>query len=834
MSIKSLKLIWILIFRNIKEEKLFSLLSIIGIALGIGLYISVQTATDKAISAFSTDISKLNPYTNAELTPNFGIYLDEQLYAKLLKNHEEVFPVLLTKAFDKSTTQNINIYGIDVLKTWNTVKPKVNISSMNLSFFFTKTNSILAPASFASQKNLNVGDLFYLSAFDKEYPFTLTAIYDEKELNFDGLLMDIANFQDLFGLQGKLSWIDLKSDNPESLLPLLPDSVTLQSKISVIQQKEQIIMSFKHNLQFISFIAILVGFFLLFNTVFISIVKKRTQIGILRSLGMKTIEILMIFVGFGMFLGSIGTIVGIGLGQLLTGITMSMTEKTVSNIYAMVKLSSDGLQAEYVIKAIIIGMIISFAASIVPAMEAAKIKPNETSREGSFENRYKRYYKPLSFAGILIILIGILSVFIDYRQATSGTPIYSYIGILLIIIGFSITAPYYLQLITTGISKSLSPLKSPALIMANGNITGSLSRFSIALVSIAISTSLIVSMFVLIHSFRTSFKGWINHTLVADIYVKPESCISNFCFEPLSREILLKIKAQPEVENVNPFSVMKGIADNEHFLFGFGDKEVLKTYYNNKVFHTNKNMVSITEQVSSKLNKSLGENILVKTPSGSHSFEIGEIFTSYSTTQGLILFDKSYLKELWQMDHENQISIFLKPDTNIDDFAKKLEQNILKDYSLELLTNHEIRNKVLNIFDKSFAMTYAIQLIAFIVSLIGIINTLTAIVIEHQREISVLRYIGARFRLIKQIYIWSTAITGLSGIIMGTAIGAILSVILVKVINAISFGWTIYFNIPVASLFIILSILLILIVLSGMLPITLIRKIDPKKYISFE
>lgn len=834
MHIKKLKLILLLMTRNIREEKLFSFLSIIGIALGIALYISVQSATDKAIKAFSTDIAKLNPYTNVEITPDTGTFLDENLYADLLNSGEEVFPVLMTKAINTQQADSINLYGIDVLKTWHAVKPKIDITTLNLAPFFNDQTTVIAPSFFANKNRLATGDSFQLSLFDKSYRFILGGIYNEKEMGADGLIIDIAHFQDLFGLAGKLSWIEMKTDTPNKIAAQLPQNVTLQTKASVIQQKEQIISSFKHNLQFISFIAILVGFFLLFNTVFISIVKKRTQIGILRSLGMKTREILILFVGFGLILGTFGTVLGILLGQLVTGITLQMTEKTVSSIYSMVKLSANETDWPYIFQAIILGMSVSFISAILPAIEAAKIKPNETAREGSFENRYTPYYKPVAALGCILIVIGLAFVYKDYRFTTGGMPLFSYIGILLVILGFTITAPFYLTIMNASFSKLFTPLRSPALMIASGNVRGSISRFSIALVSVAISTALIVSMFVLIHSFRSSFKVWIDDTLKADIYIKPASCLSNFCYEPLSPDLLYAVMQQPEVENVNPFAVMKGKADGVSFMFGFGDKKVVSVYHDKPDNHMDPALISITEQVSNRLNKKAGDTITIETPSGMIPFKVGEVFTTYSTTEGLIIFDTGWMSKLWQQDYYNQLSIYTQKGTDVAVFADRLELDILKGYSLELLSNAEIRTKVLNIFDKSFAMTYAIQLIAFIVSLIGIINTLTAIVIENQREISVLRYVGTRFDMIKRIYISSAAITALSGVLMGSVIGGILSVILVKVINAISFGWTIHFHVPIASLFGVLAILLIMVILSGMIPISLIRKIDPKKYISFE
>ena len=150
------------------------------------------------------------------------------------------------------------------------------------------------------------------------------------------------------------------------------------------------------------------------------------------------------------------------------------------------------------------------------------------------------------------------------------------------------------------------------------------------------------------------------------------------------------------------------------------------------------------------------------------------------------------------------------------------------------MNNQELRDKIFDIFHKTFAITYAIEFISILVSLIGVINTLLALVFERKREISIVRYMGGSWKQIQQSLMLSSGITGITGIFLGTLLGPLMSIILIRVVNKISFGWEIHFKMPVVSLAVVTLILFITTLLAGLLPSKVAQKIDPRRFVSFE
>ncbi|MEW6215058.1 MAG: FtsX-like permease family protein, partial [Nitrospirota bacterium] len=276
----------------------------------------------------------------------------------------------------------------------------------------------------------------------------------------------------------------------------------------------------------------------------------------------------------------------------------------------------------------------------------------------------------------------------------------------------------------------------------------------------------------------------------------------------------------------------------------FADVEVKRKYSGIKYFDReqeerlkemeNSKKVGISDYLSTKYGLKRGDTIELKTPKGKETFTINDIFSSYSTTSGFIYIDRKWLKEFWGLDDATQISIYVKKGVDINQFIHKLKERLLNQYSLEIMNNKELRERVLNIFNKSFAITYAIELISIIVSLIGVINTLLALVFERKREISIIRFLGGSWKQIQHALILSAGIVGITGIFLGTIMGPLMSIIFIHVVNKISFGWEVHFKIPFLYLSFVTMILFLTTLSAGLIPSKVARRIDPKRFISFE
>jgi len=147
-------------------------------------------------------------------------------------------------------------------------------------------------------------------------------------------------------------------------------------------------------------------------------------------------------------------------------------------------------------------------------------------------------------------------------------------------------------------------------------------------------------------------------------------------------------------------------------------------------------------------------------------------------------------------------------------------------YHAFTVTNREIRTEVMRIFDQTFVITYALLAVAIIVAILGIVNTLTALILERTRELALLRVIGMTVAEVRRMILLESSILALTSTAIGIAMGYVLSWILIYVINKQSFGWTIEFHAPVRTIVISCAITTLAAVVAGVIPSRLAARID--------
>jgi putative ABC transport system permease protein len=835
-----LKLVGLFVLRNIREEKFLTFLSVIGVALGIGLFVGVKVASDRAIASFESEIRGATLHANYEILDTAGIDFNEEIYPRIRRIEENSFPVLKVNGYLPAIRESVGIEGIYTAKAAGLLMSSGK-TAFDIRDFYRTLNGVVITQRFAHARGIEKGSILDALVYDRKFPLRVVGVIENKYLPANTAVMDIGNFQEYFHKVGLLSAIDLKTGEKtvDKIREILPSNLTIEKREEIIRNRESVLKSFRYNLQFVSLIAILVGVFLLYNTVFISVVKRRTEIGILRGLGTAGKTIVMLFVMQGLLLGIAGSLFGIILGQVAAYFSVFAVERTISAIYSAISVQDYLITRSDALLALALGIAVSLAASAVPAYESSRVRPNESSREGSFEGKYRKYTGLFALLGTVLVAAGGILSWYDYRYTPYDFPFLAYAGILLIIIGFSFISPSYLAMLLKFAHKASGRIFKVTGKIAVGDMSGNVYRFSVALMSVAISGALIIALLTLIISFRGSLMQWISRNIAADVYIKPSSCVSNFCYYPLSGDLVKTIEGFPGVAGIDRFRTLYVDFHGRKVVAGFGDTAVQRKFAHERQEHGVRETgaareVGISSFLSEKYGLKRGDTIELSTPTGKEKFVISDTFSSYSTTSGFIYMDRKWLKQFWGLDDTTQMGLYLKKGVDADTFIRNLEERLTPKYSLDVMNNRELRERIVSIFDRTFAITYAIEFISIVVSLIGVVNTLLAIVLERKREISIIRYLGGSWKQIRAILVISAGIVGIAGILLGVVMGLLMSVIFITVINKVSFGWEIHFHLPVLSLWIVTIALLATTLFAGLIPARVARRIDPKRFVSFE
>jgi putative ABC transport system permease protein len=360
------------------------------------------------------------------------------------------------------------------------------------------------------------------------------------------------------------------------------------------------------------------------------------------------------------------------------------------------------------------------------------------------------------------------------------------------------------------VSSTFSSRFKPAGITARiafGHFAQSLHRTSMAIASLVVALAMVVGISTMIFSFRTTVEEWLNRSIRSDLAIGPAANLLIGHQEVIRPEVEQVIAALPHVtydtyreihvrfkgESVKLVSVrMEVTRDIEPLPFEQGDpREGVDQAINHDA-------ALVSQSFQHRFHLGLDDTLHLDTAAGAHDFKIAGVYTDYTTDGGVILVDWGTYKKFWPDESINGIGVYIGPGAAFD--AAKL-QALLRpkiapygDYLIK--SNRELRDQVFRIFDQTFSVTYILQTIGIIVCALSIFLSLTILVTERRREISILRAIGASQRQIEAIVLWEAAIIGLLGSSLGVIAGLALAAILSYVINVSFFGWTITWATP--------------------------------------
>jgi putative ABC transport system permease protein len=205
--------------------------------------------------------------------------------------------------------------------------------------------------------------------------------------------------------------------------------------------------------------------------------------------------------------------------------------------------------------------------------------------------------------------------------------------------------------------------------------------------------------------------------------------------------------------------------------------------------------VIVSETFAERNHLGEGDMVVLHPPGRTTAFRIAGVYYDYTTEGGLVVMDRRLFQEFWGDPWLNSIVLYLAPGADAETVRRTIRQVSGRD-DLVLFSNRDLRHRILDIFDQTFAITYALQAIALIVAALGVLTTLVASVLERTREIGILRTLGfGRIRLARTI-LAEAGLLGIVANILGVVAGLGLSLILIHVINKQSFGWTIQFLLP--------------------------------------
>jgi putative ABC transport system permease protein len=836
----SSRTLWNIGWRYLLRHPWQSVLMVLGITLGVAVAVAVDLANASATRAFdySTD-SVAGRATHQLVGGPQG--LDETLYVNLRReglatSGIPAAPIVTEYVYSPQLGgRPFQLLGIDPFAEapfrnylWGTGEAPVS----ELILALIRPGAVLLSSDTASYYGLSTGDRLTLEVGG--YPRQaliaglLTPFDDSSRRALDGLILaDLAAAQELTGRLGLLDRIDLILPGDGAAMvgtisAKLPPGVQIVEADARAGTIEEMTSAFRLNLLALSLLALVVGLFLIYNTMTFSVVQRRPLFGTLRCLGVTRREVFALVVSEAFIVGTLGAALGVGLGVVMGRGAIQAVTQTISDLYFVVTVQEIEIAASSLVKGAVLGIVATVLVAAPPAWEAASVPARVALSRSGLEGKARRAIAGVAIGSLILAVMGLGLLLIPTRSLTI-----SFAGTLAIVVAFAALTPMATTVLMRGVTRPLGGIWGALGRMAPRNVVNSISRTAVAVAALMVAVSVTIGVSLMIGSFRTTVVTWLDQVLQGDVYVSAPSRTSTQATTPLDPRVLPLVETWPGVERVDLLrTATVESPDGPVTVFGvynpdFGDRPFLSSELSSEEIWAAMQLgaVFVSEPYANRVGlPRRGGTVTLYTDGGTRELPVAGIYYDYVTSGGTISMSLDTYRQLWSDEALTALALRLSPGADADTLARELGDALAQVQRLFVRPNQALRDEALVIFDRTFAITGALQLLATVVAFAGVLSALLSLLLEKQREVGILRAVGLTARQLWGLVMLETGLMGAVAGLLAMPTGFVLSLILVYIINRRSFGWTLQMHIDPAPFLTALVLALAAALLAGIYP----------------
>jgi putative ABC transport system permease protein len=835
-----------LMLRPLLQEPVRAVLTILAVTLGVAVVLAIDLAGVAATGSFRASMETLAGDNDLEVVASGGVPETVVGTIATLTYSIRISPRIEDSAVISDTKQTIPLIGLDLVAEGDSVRSgaisetslgEASASSENTMRSLQDSSSIWVGASLGKKP----GDQLRLLINDQVREFTVRGIYPDSNGSESAIVMDLAAAQRALNRFGRVDRILLKVPEAPSLeewqqriRAALPTGAEVRTQGTGTNENRRLLAAFRWNLRLLSYIALIVGAFLIYNTISVSVVRRRPEIGIVRALGAGRGAVLAAFIGEAAFFGLAGAALGLPVGRVMASGAVKLMAATVESLYVSSRPGSIELSIWSVVLAFIIGVGVAIVSAYSPAREASLVSPVEAMARGRREYM-TRVYKSRDLW--LALILGILAAAASRVPAIEGKPIFGYLAAVLLVVASALAIPAFADAVISRTSRSLGKILGVEALLASQSLSGSLRRTSVLVGALSTAIAMMTSVGIMVGSFRETVLIWMNDRLPADLYLRPAGEPAPDRHPTVSLELAYKISKLPGVAGVDRLRAYEISYDGMPATLASVDLSALRSDHRSNFFSRrpteqvlseirDTDAVVVSEPFTYKHHVRAGDTITLALGDSRPSFRIADIYYDYGSERGSILMDRQTMLRYLPDPTPSNLAIYVAPNASVENVRQEITQ-ASAGYRVLVASNRDLRTEAIRIFDRTFAITYALEAVAVIVAVMGVAGALLALVIDRRREIGLLRFLGAAAEQVRKQILVEAGLLGLLANFAGLALGFALSLVLIYVINKQSFGWTIRFHWPVAILLGAISVVYVATVLAGLYPAQVAVRLNP-------
>lgn len=811
-----------------------AVLTTLGVAFGISLYVAIAIINHSTRNSMRDSIDAVAGKARLSISAGVAGFPEDRLEViRVIPGVKSAVPMIEARAFFEGATESadgLQIMGVDLLqeasvRTYKATDQKIIDDPLT---FLNQSDSIILTQALANKRGLKIDDKIRLSTALGAREFTIRGLLEPEGAAraFGGSLaiMDIDGARVSFGKENKLDRVDIVPRHGVDLNALqsriettLGAGYRVERPETQSEQMERMLDSYQLILTFFSSLALLVGLFLVMNSISVAVAERKREIGTLRALGATRSLMVALFVSEVVGIGFIGSALGCVLGKgLAHRMSSQITTSVAAQFQMRIEISRLDFTTSQMIFTLVAGTLAAVIAAFFPALRAATIHPLESMRRHSesLDPAETRRSNLQVIFGILLLAFMSLSMIFSWGKIWIGIDLLTKASAVL---GAALFGPFLvlgLLRLTRGLGAKLS---LPVLRLAQENLLRSRKRTGANVMALMVGLFLVMLIASVRSSFHDTLTQWLDRIFVADIMVGSNGRFISGDVQPIQDSILPELLAVP---GIRPIGTDRGAATRIIPYFYEGKKMAIKAIDRYADFYRFQNIpVTGSDRVRTALdwyespepaalvsrgfltnaNKKVGDRFELDAPGGKVSFRIAGEIIDYASSQGVIYLDRRVYKKFW---NDSLVTVFvlnLEPGFTFEQVRGEIAKRLGRKWNLVTISNREFKDQMQSAVERSFAYTRVIESIALLVGLLGLLNTLLISVMERTREIGVLRAIGATRTQISRMILFEALIQGFFGACVAILLGAYVGRLFVEFALTEQLGWIIEYHFPKQS-----------------------------------
>jgi putative ABC transport system permease protein len=783
---------------SLVQNKARSALSVLAIALGVALGYAVSLITGAAVNELALGVQFLAGDADLQVRGPRGGF-DQALYPQLARVAEVAVasPVVEADAKLGDRDDVLKIIGIDVFRA-GAVQPGLIAEAGDRLDHLRSDTLFLSPAA-AHSLGVDRGDTLAFQAGLRVVTLRVAGLVPA-DVQQRFAVMDIAGVQSNFDRLGRITRIDLRLRPGVDIETVrariqaqLPAGVAVQRPETGVAASESLSRSYRVNLNVLALVALFTGGLLVFSTQALAVVRRRSQLALLRVLGMTRRELASLLVLEGAIVGIVGSALGLATGFILAQIAVQIIGADLGAGYF--RGVAPALPLAPISLAIFfgLGVLIAMLASLAPALEAARAAPAAALKAGDEERAFARLSP--SWPGFATIGAGAIAALVP---PVAGLPLFGYIAIALMLIGTLMLMPRIAVMLLAAL-----PLPSgapPRLALLQ--LRGAPGQVAVSLAAIVAAVSLMVSMAIMVASFRISLDVWLERVLPADLYVRAGAGGDTAY---LGTDDQARLAALPGVRRAE-------FQREQQLLLDPARPRIVLLARSIDAVNLSRQLQLVSGPVTvaagapptAWVNEAMvdlygfvpGKIIELPIAGKRAAFTVAGVWRDYARPQGAVVIERERYIALTGDRSVTGGALWLAAGANPEALGQAIARDIPGGARLEVAAPGEIREVSLKAFDRTFAVTYALELAAVVIGLFGLSSSFGALVLSRRREFGMLRHIGMTRRQIGAMLATEGLTISAVGLVAGFGLGWLISLVLIHVVNRQSFHWGMELHVP--------------------------------------